>query len=263
MPRIYTSIPLIFPLIALGCCSNFVSKEIDMETILHKHDSRGHFNYGWLNTHHSFSFARYYDPERVHYGALRVLNDDLIKAGEGFGRHPHDNMEIITIPLAGKVLHRDSMGHEQTIEPNEVQVMSAGTGIFHEEYNASKTEDLTLLQIWIMPALKNIKPTYDQRSFDSELAKNTWQKLVTSGEKDTLHINQQAIISRVFLSEGKTIDYKLRPESFGSYLFLINGKISVAGYDLSKRDAIGLSHLREFTIVAATDSYILNIEIPE
>jgi redox-sensitive bicupin YhaK (pirin superfamily) len=233
-----------------------------MQTIFYTSESRGHFDYGWLNTYHSFSFARYYDPNRVNYGALRVLNDDVIKAGEGFGRHPHDNMEIITIPLSGEVLHRDSMGHQQTIRPDEVQVMSAGTGIYHEEYNASEKEDLSLLQIWIMPATKNIEPTYDQRSFDRMKAVNTWQKLVTSDEEDTLHINQEAIISRVFLSQGQTIDYITNPGSYGCFLFLIEGKIQVEGNEFKKRDAMGVSHIRHFSAEALQDSYILNIEVP-
>ncbi|MBN1118881.1 MAG: pirin family protein [Bacteroidales bacterium] len=234
-----------------------------MQTILHKANTRGHFNHGWLNTHHSFSFAHYYDPDRVNFGALRVLNDDIIHPGEGFGRHPHDNMEIITIPLEGGVLHRDSMGNEEIIKAGEVQVMSAGTGIFHEEYNASKESHLSLLQIWIFPKEKNIKPTYDQVEFDKTGAFNQWQKLVTKDEEGTLHIHQDAQISRTFLSEGKTLEYSLKESSYGSYLFVIDGEVSVNGSKLGKRDAIGINNVGKFEIHAKKDAHILNIEVPE
>lgn len=233
-----------------------------MKTILHKNETRGHFNFGWLETHHTFSFARYYDPERVNFGALRVLNDDTIKPGEGFGRHPHDNMEIITVPITGSVLHRDSMGHEEVIKAGEVQVMSAGTGIFHEEYNASESEDTSLLQIWIFPKDKNIKPVYNQTAFKTEPAKNAWQKLVTHNEPETLHIHQDAVISRVFLSQGNEIDYSLKDNSFGSYLFLIDGAAEIGGQTLNKRDGLGISGTKSFRIKAKSDAYILNLEIP-
>jgi redox-sensitive bicupin YhaK (pirin superfamily) len=233
-----------------------------MDTILHKNESRGHFNFGWLDTHHTFSFARYYDPERVNFGALRVLNDDIIKPGEGFGRHPHDNMEIITIPITGSVLHRDSMGHEEVIKPNEVQVMSAGTGIFHEEYNASKSEETSLLQIWILPKEKNIKPVYNQTEFEKRPSQNAWQKLVTHNEPNTLHIHQDAIISRIFLNAGSETSYYIMEKSFGSYIFVIDGSAEVDGIKLNKRDGLGVSDTKSFTIKALNNSYIVNIEIP-
>jgi quercetin 2,3-dioxygenase len=234
-----------------------------MNTLLHKSESRGHFDYGWLNTYHTFSFARYYDPQRVNFGALRVLNDDIIKPGEGFGRHPHDNMEIITIPITGSVLHRDSMGHEEVIKAGEIQVMSAGTGIFHEEYNASESEDTSLLQIWIFPKEKNIKPVYNQTSFEKEPAKNSWQKLVTHNEPKTLHIHQDAVISRTFLDAGKELTYNLQDTSFGSYLFVIDGEVEINGQGLGKRDGLGVSETKSFTVKAKKDSYVLNLEIPE
>ena len=234
-----------------------------MKTILHKNDSRGHFSFGWLDTHHTFSFARYYDPERVNFGALRVLNDDTVLAGEGFGRHPHDNMEIISIPLSGSLLHRDSMGHEEVIKPGEVQVMSAGTGIFHEEYNGSKNENASFLQIWIFPKEKNIKPVYDQKSFEKEAAQNKWQKLVTYDEAETLHIHQDAAISRTFLEAGKELDYTLMPGSFGSYIFVIEGSVEINNQQLNIRDGLGIWNTSEFKIKALENSYILNLEIPE
>jgi redox-sensitive bicupin YhaK (pirin superfamily) len=233
-----------------------------MKTLLHKSETRGHFDYGWLDTHHTFSFARYYDPQRENFGALRVLNDDIIKPAEGFGRHPHYNMEIITVPITGSVLHRDSMGHEEVIKAGEIQVMSAGTGIFHEEYNASNSEDTSLLQIWIFPKEKNIKPVYNQTLFEKSPAENAWQKLVTHNDPETLHIHQDAIVSRTFLDAGKELDYSLMDSSFGSYLFVIDGEIEIAGQTLNKRDGLGVSDTKSFSVKAKQDSYILNLEIP-
>lgn len=234
-----------------------------MKTIIHKADTRGHFNYDWLNTYHTFSFARYYDPTRLNFGALRVLNDDVIKPNTGFGRHPHDNMEIITIPISGKLLHKDSMGHEEYIKTGEVQVMSAGTGIFHEEYNGSKEEDINLLQIWIHPKTNNVKPRYDQRLFDAEEAINNWQKLVSNKNGETLMINQDASISRVFLSKGKELDYNLQDTSFGSYIFVVNGEITINDTELSARDGIGIFDTNKLNVKANSDAYILNFEVPE
>ena len=235
----------------------------EMKTIVHKSETRGHFDFGWLDTRHTFSFARYYDPERVNFGALRVLNDDIVKPGEGFGRHPHDNMEIISIPISGKLLHRDSMGHEQVIKTGEVQVMSAGTGIFHEEYNASKNDPTNFLQIWIIPKKRNVKPQYSQTYFNPEDAVNRWQRLVTNNDPDTLNIHQDAIISRVFLTEGESINYQTREDSFGSYVFLINGSIGIKNTLLDERDGLGISDVESFGIRALKDSYILNIEVPD
>jgi redox-sensitive bicupin YhaK (pirin superfamily) len=230
-----------------------------MKTTLHRANTRGHADHGWLNTHHTFSFANYYDPERVHFGNLRVLNDDVIAPGTGFGKHPHDNMEIITIPISGTVLHQDSMGHKQTIGPNEVQVMSAGTGIFHSEYNASGTEELSLLQIWIFPEKKNIKPVYDQVKFDENEAQNRWQFLVNGD--GPLKINQQASISRVFLTKGHEITYSHSNLSRKSYVFLIDGEIEVGNIVLQKRDGLGLEDCSEFNVKALKDSYLINIEV--
>lgn len=234
-----------------------------MKTIIHKADSRGHFNYGWLDTYHTFSFAKYYDSERVNFGALRVLNDDIVKPNSGFGKHPHDNMEIISIPVSGKLCHKDSMGHEEIIKTGEVQVMSAGTGIFHEEYNGSEKTDVNLLQIWIHPNKNNVEPRYNQRAFDAEKAVNTWQKLVSNQYGNTLMINQNAVISRAFISEGTNLEYKLDDASFGSYIFVVYGDIVIDGEDLSGRDGIGVYNTKEFMVQAKTDSYILNFEVPD
>jgi quercetin 2,3-dioxygenase len=234
-----------------------------MKFVIHKSGSRGFFDHGWLKTHHTFSFAQYYDPEKIHFGALRVLNDDIIDPGKGFGKHPHDNMEIITIPIEGRLLHRDSMGNEDYILPGEIQVMSAGTGIFHEEHNGDKDKYLSSLQIWIFPDSRNIKPTYAQMKFDPDNAVNQWQKLVTKDENNTLHIHQQAIISRVLLSSGTTISYELKPTSFGSYIFLVEGEIEVEGNTLLRRDGIGIYELGGVNVKASKDSYLINLEIPE
>lgn len=234
-----------------------------MKFILHKADSRGFFDHGWLQTHHTFSFAQYFDSERINFGKLRVLNDDIIAPNEGFGRHPHDNMEIITIPIDGKLLHRDSMGNEEYILPGEVQVMSAGTGIFHEEYNGSQNKELSLLQIWIYPNKQNISPTYNQKNFDADEALDKWQILVTSDKDNTLHIHQQAIISRIFLTSGKKIEYSLSQSGFCSYVFLVEGEIEIHNNVLRRRDGLGISNTEKFSITAQKDSYILNFEVPE
>jgi quercetin 2,3-dioxygenase len=227
---------------------------------IHRAETRGHADHGWLNTYHTFSFADYYDPKRVHFGNLRVLNDDVIAPGTGFGKHPHDNMEIITVPISGTVLHQDSMGHRQTIGDNEVQVMSAGTGIFHAEYNASETENLSLLQIWILPHLKNIEPVYNQQFFEPAEAENRWQTLVDN-ENGPLKINQSAVISRIFLSKGNTVTYHLKEKSGMSYIFIIYGAIEIAEEKLSARDGIGLEQINKFEIKSLENALILNIEL--
>jgi redox-sensitive bicupin YhaK (pirin superfamily) len=233
-----------------------------MKTILHKAESRGQFDYGWLNTKHTFSFARYYDPDRIGFGALRVLNDDIVQPGEGFGRHPHDNMEIISIPIHGKLLHRDSMGHEQILKTGEVQVMSAGSGLFHEEYNGSKNNPVNFLQLWIIPNELNIKPTYAQKYFDSEQALNTWQKLVSPVKDSALTIQQDATISRVFITEGQEIEYHMHSELNGCYLFMIDGAVKLNNNILNPRDGLGVYDTPSFKLKAISDAHLLNIEIP-
>lgn len=236
-----------------------------MNKIIHKSESRGHSQYQWLDARHSFSFASYHDHSRVHFGALRVLNDDIIKGGGGFDAHPHDNMEIITIPVHGTLMHKDSMGHEQLISENEVQVMTAGSGIFHSEYNASKTEDMNLLQIWIYPNMKNVKPVYDQKYFKAREAINKWQFLVSFIDnkiENTLTIQQDATIARAIINKDHELTYSLQPNSFGCYLFVISGEIEIDGESFDDRDAIGIIHTTELAIKAKKDSFILNIEVP-
>jgi redox-sensitive bicupin YhaK (pirin superfamily) len=227
---------------------------------IHKAKSRGYANHGWLESHHTFSFANYYDSERIRFGNLRVLNDDIIQPSMGFGKHPHDNMEIISIPISGSLKHEDSMGHQQIIGENEVQVMSAGSGIFHSEFNASNEKDANFLQIWIMSHLKNIKPVYNQQFFDPLLANNNWQILVDN-ENGPLKVNQNTIISRVFLSAGKEISYRLRETSERIYLFVIEGSIEVGDETFTARDGIGLEQVTEFKLKALINSIVLNIEL--
>lgn len=231
-----------------------------MERIFHQSNSRGHANHGWLDTRHTFSFANYYDPSRIHFGNLRVLNDDIIEGYKGFGLHPHDNMEIISVPVDGYLKHTDSMGHEQIIGPDEVQVMSAGTGIFHSEYNATD-QPANFLQLWIFPAKKQVTPRYDQQRFDRAGALNQWQLLVSGDGQAPLTINQNARISRIDLDENTSIDYELQAGSFGSYLFVIEGQIEVEGSLLSRRDGLGLSKISRFSLSGITKSTVLNIEV--
>jgi redox-sensitive bicupin YhaK (pirin superfamily) len=242
------------------------SSEITIQKIIHRAETRGRSKYEWLDSKHNFSFAGYSDQERIHFGALRVLNDDIVKPGQGFGLHPHDNMEIISIPLKGALKHQDSMKHEQEINENEVQVMSAGTGIFHSEYNASDSEEVNFLQLWIFPNERNVKPVYDQKWFDPANARDKWQLLVTSMEEVTegvLNIHQDAKISRALLSEGKDLDYSLNPGSYGSFIFVVSGEINIEGESYSERDAVGLAGISGINIKALRDAYILNIEVPD
>lgn len=236
-----------------------------MKTVLHKAYTRGHINHGWLDTYHSFSFASWYNPERIHFGALRVLNDDIVAAGKGFGLHPHDNMEIVTIMLDGTLEHRDSMGHTEQLHPNEVQAMSAGTGIHHAEYNASKTDSLNLLQIWVLPDTQEVEPRYDQRKFDPADRQDKWQFLVAPKESDEetlLWLHQKTWFARTELMKGENLEYKLHESDHGVYLFVIDGSIRVNGKDLNRRDGLGISDLDTVQLEAVEDADVLLIEVP-
>ena len=234
-----------------------------MKTILYTADSRGTADHGWLKTSFSFSFSEYHDPERMNFGMLRVLNDDQVAGGTGFGRHPHKNMEIVTIPLEGVVEHQDSTGGKGTISPGEVQVMSAGSGIFHSEYNHSATEVLKLLQIWVFPKLHNVTPRYDQRRFDPELEKNAFLT-VASGETNGtgLFINQDAWFNLATLEPGNELTYKLHNPSNGAFIFVIEGAVTAAGTALNRRDALGISETDSVNITSDTGSRVLLIEVP-
>ena len=232
-------------------------------TILHKAESRGNANHGWLHSRHTFSFANYYNPERTHFGVLRVLNDDRVEAGMGFGTHPHDNMEIISIPLEGDLEHKDSMGNVTVIKNGDVQIMSAGSGVRHSEANVSATDPLTLFQIWIFPKVRNIEPRYDQRSFDVAERINQWQIVVSPREEDkALWINQDARFALTKLEAGRTINYANAFPGNGVYLVNISGKVQVNDTALHKRDAMGITESDQFTIVAEEDSELLVIEVP-
>jgi len=234
-----------------------------MKKIIYKADSRGYFDYGWLKTNHTFSFSNYYDPERVNFGMLRVLNDDFVVAGQGFGTHPHNDMEIVSIPLSGALAHKDNTGTEEVITPNEVQVMSAGTGILHSEYNHSKDKETNFLQLWIFPDKKGHMPRYNQKFFDLDERKNNLQFIVTPEKKnDNLWLNQDAYLSLVDLEKDKSINYKVHTQGNGVYLFLIDGKVSAVEELLSKRDGIGIWEIDGFSISAIEDSQILLVEVP-
>jgi quercetin 2,3-dioxygenase len=236
-----------------------------MKTIIHKADTRGFANHGWLQANHSFSFASYQNHERIHFGALRVLNDDVIAPKMGFGTHPHDNMEIITIPLKGVLKHKDNMAHEWIpVLPGEVQVMSAGTGVQHSEINGSVEEHLSLFQIWIFPNKQNVKPRYDQKKFE-KLSKNELQTLVTSIDEKhegSLKIHQDAVISRIDLEKNSSFDYTLKSKNHGVYVMNIFGKVIIDNKELETRDALGVSETKTFSIKAEDSSQLLFIEVP-
>ncbi|MDP2089896.1 MAG: pirin family protein [Flavobacteriaceae bacterium] len=237
-----------------------------MKTTIYKSNARGFANHGWLNAHHYFSFAGYFNPERIQFGALRVLNDDIIQGGTGFGEHPHDNMEIITIPLKGDLHHKDSMNNEWIkLSVDEVQVMSAGTGLIHAEKNANSDEELSLFQIWIFPNQQNATPRYDQKKFDKELRINQLQKLVASfndEDSSALKIHQNAKISRIELSENQEFVYELMDCKNGVFVLLVDGTIRINQELLSSRDAVAISETEKFTIQIKEKSDILFIEVP-
>jgi len=237
-----------------------------MKTIIHKADSRGFANHGWLQANHSFSFANWYNPEKVHFGALRVLNDDVIAPKMGFGTHPHDNMEIITIPLGGELKHRDSMHNEwQSVLPGEVQIMSAGTGVQHSEINGSVDKHLSLFQIWIIPNKQNVEPRYDQKAFEEGNRKNKLQTLVTSIDdkhEGSLKIHQDAVLSRIDLDNDKNFNYQLKSSNHGVYVMTIHGNVIINNNTLDTRDAVAISETEEFNVQSTENSQLLFIEVP-
>jgi redox-sensitive bicupin YhaK (pirin superfamily) len=234
-----------------------------MKTILFRASERGTADYGWLKPNYYFSFSEYHDPSKVHFGLLRVLNDDYIAGGGGFPTHPHDNMEIVTIPLTGALRHKDSTGGQGVIRAGDVQIMSAGTGVRHSEANASATDPVTLFQVWIFPKERNISPRYDQKTFESTERINQWQVLVSPEETDrALWINQDARFSMTRLEPGKTIGYRNAFAGNGVFLVAINGSVLVNGLQLNKRDALGIDDTDEFSVTANEDAELLAIEVP-
>lgn len=233
-----------------------------MNKTLYKASDRGAADYGWLKAKYSFSFSSYHNPANVHFGALRVLNNDIVAGGGGFPTHPHDNMEIITIPIEGALQHKDSSGGNGIIQKNDVQIMSAGTGVEHSEFNASKTEQVELFQIWIFPKEKNIKPRYEQKTFEPQSRQNKLQLVVAPDSDDALWINQDAWLSLGNFDKGFSSNYKLHNSNGGVYAFVIEGSVRINGQRLDKRDALGIKDATEFDITADENAEILLIEIP-
>jgi len=234
-----------------------------MKTVVHRANTRGHANRDWLNSYHTFSFAGYYDPARVNFGALRVLNDDIVKGGAGFGQHPHDNMEIISIPLRGTLEHGDNTGGHGIIKSGEVQIMSAGSGIAHSEKNASKTDEVNFLQVWVFPKEKNIQPRYDQKLFPAEERINKFQTVVSPEKNsESLWINQNAWFSLSKLAKGFSIDYTVNKNSNGVYAFVIEGDVTINGQKLNQRDGFGVWDIEKLTILADSDAEVLLMEVP-
>jgi redox-sensitive bicupin YhaK (pirin superfamily) len=234
-----------------------------MKTVLHKADTRGHAEHGWLQSWHSFSFAGYHDPQRMHFGALRVLNDDIFAGGMGFGMHPHENMEIITIPLSGQLEHKDSMGNSGIISKGEVQVMSAGSGLQHSEKNKNSNEAVKLLQIWVFPNKKNVEPRYDQKAFDLSAAKNKLLPIVSPmGENDGLNIYQDAWFSLGKLDKDFSTSYSLHKKENGVYAFVIEGEVTINGEKLNRRDGLGIIDPDKVDIKADSDAELLLMEVP-
>jgi redox-sensitive bicupin YhaK (pirin superfamily) len=236
-----------------------------MKTIIHRAENRGHANHGWLNAKHSFSFASWYDPNKIHFGALRVLNDDEVAQGMGFGQHPHDNMEIITLVQEGSLEHQDSMGNGSIMKPNDVQVMSAGTGVYHSEMNPDKNNAVKLFQIWVFPDKNNVTPRYDQKTFAPELRKNQWQEIIkpdTQQAGDAIFIHQQAWFNLADMDASMQLTYTTKLAGNGAYVFVIEGDVEIAGEKLKRRDAIGIWDYTEFSIIASSNSRLLVMDLP-
>lgn len=234
-----------------------------MKKVIHKADSRGHAMHGWLESWHSFSFASYYDPERMNFGVLRVLNDDTVAPGKGFGRHPHDNMEIISIPLYGDLEHKDSMGNITVIREGDVQVMSAGTGIYHSEYNKNPDKEVKFLQIWVIPNKRNVEPRYDQLTIRDILKENEFCQILSPDKEDQgVWIYQDAWFQYGRFDKGLSPQYKLNNEQNGVYAFVLEGEVSIQGQELKHRDALGLWEVDEIELIALADSRILLMEVP-
>ena len=234
-----------------------------MEAVVHRADTRGFASHGWLESHHTFSFAGYFDPSRVNFGMLRVLNDDTVAPGAGFGEHPHDNMEIISIPLEGALRHADSMGNTALIRKGDVQVMSAGRGITHSEYNASQTEPVKFLQIWIFPDKRNVEPRYHQVTPDPQGRNNALQLVVSpDGEAGSAWIHQRAWFYLCRLDAGRTVSHKIHTTGNGIYIFVLSGELQADGYQLAARDGAGITKADEVTMTASRDCEFLVMEVP-
>jgi redox-sensitive bicupin YhaK (pirin superfamily) len=235
-----------------------------MQTVLHTSDSRGDANHGWLHSKHSFSFANYYNPEKIHFGVLRVLNDDFVAAGMGFGLHPHDNMEIISIPLEGDLEHQDSMGNNTVIKHGDIQVMSAGTGIKHSEYNKNKDKPVKFLQIWVIPNKKDVTPRYDQITLDPKDRINKLQQVLSPNPEDAgVWIHQDAWFHIGKFDQDAQATYDIKKAGNGMYAFVLYGAFEIAGQKLNERDALGITDFTQFELKALTpDAEVLLMELP-
>lgn len=232
-----------------------------MRKTIYRADERGFANHGWLKTHHMFSFANYYDIERMGFGVLRVLNDDIVEPGMGFGTHPHDNMEIVSIPLSGTMAHKDSQGNEFTIREGDIQVMSAGTGLTHSEYNFSTDADLKFLQIWIFPKTYNTTPSYEEKSY--HYPQDEWVLVASPDQKqNSLPINQDCYLYLGKFTKGNSLRYKRKSDFNGLFVFIIEGRASIEDESLHKRDAIGIENSEEISIELKENSFILLIDLP-
>jgi redox-sensitive bicupin YhaK (pirin superfamily) len=234
-----------------------------MKTVFHAASSRGHASHGWLNSYHTFSFGGYQNPDRVHFGALRVLNDDTVAAGMGFGRHPHDNMEIISIPLSGDLEHQDSTGRQAVIRNGDVQVMSAGTGIAHSEKNHSTSQEVKFLQIWVFPNKRNVTPRYDQQTFRPEDRHNQFQQVVSPSADDAgVWIHQDAWFQLGDFDAGQATEYTIKRPENGVYVFVLEGSATVNGQPLHRRDGLGIWETDKLQITADSNTQLLLMDVP-
>lgn len=234
-----------------------------MNTVIHKAETRGKANHGWLNSHHTFSFANYQNPERMSFGVLRVLNDDIVEAAMGFGTHPHDNMEIISIPLEGDLEHKDSMGNVTVIKEGDVQIMSAGTGVTHSEKNKNNDKEVKFLQIWVFPKEKNVTPRYDQISIREIAKENKFYQVVSPNKDDQgVWINQDAWFHLGSFTKGNSDEYKIKKEGNGVYAFILEGEVEIDGEKLSKRDGMGIWNTKSINVKASENARVLLMEVP-
>ena len=233
------------------------------QTILHRAETRGHASHGWLNSYHTFSFANYYNPERMNFGALRVLNDDTVDAGMGFGTHPHDNMEIISIPLEGDLEHKDSMNNVAVIKNGDIQAMSAGTGIYHSEYNKDRKHRVKFLQIWVYPDKRNVEPRYDQITLKADDRHNKLQQILSPNPNDQgVWIHQNAWFHLGRFDKGVSASYEVKGKGNGVYVFVLSGDVKINDQQLHTRDGFGIWDTDTFTIAAESDAEFLLMEVP-
>ena len=234
-----------------------------MKNVIHTAASRGHADHGWLQSKHSFSFAGYHDPKRMNFGVLRVLNDDTVAGGQGFGTHPHDNMEIISIPLEGDLEHKDSMGNTEVIKEGDIQAMSAGTGIFHSEYNKNADQQVKFLQIWLFPNRRNVAPRYDQITLDTQNLRNQFYQILSPNADDEgVWIHQNAWFHMGSFDAGQQVNYRVKDGRNGVYAFVLDGDVTIGQQALNTRDGYGLWDIEEISMTADSNARVLLMEVP-